>query len=104
MISCKFWWRNSVFRWPCLCATSFNDDVNIIADTGTGKLLGTPGLINGFGTVDYNTGRVTFKLNTEANNIKILYKVNKFTYSVYRTFDPNKLFVRPEYIRSDTRK
>ena len=81
-----------------------NDDVNIIADTGTGKLLGTPGLINGFGTVDYNTGRVTFKLNTEANNIKILYKVNKFTYSVYRTFDPNKLFVRPEYIRSDTRK
>lgn len=81
-----------------------NDDVNIIADTGTGKLLGTPGLINGFGTVDYNTGRVTFKLNTEANNIKILYRVNKFTYSVYRTFDVNKFFVRPEYIRSDTRK
>lgn len=81
-----------------------NDDVNIIADTGTGKLLGTPGLINGFGTVDYNTGRVTFKLNIEAESIKILYKVNKFTYSSYRTFSPTSFFVRPEYLRSDTRK
>ncbi len=81
-----------------------NGDTDIIGDTCTGRLLGTPGLINGYGTIDYNTGRITFKLNSEANSIKVVYKVNKFTYCVYRTFDVNKFFVNPNYIRSDIRK
>ena len=74
-----------------------NGDTDIIGDTCTGRLLGTPGLINGYGTIDYNTGRITFKLNSEANSIKVVYKVNKFTYCVYRTFDVNKFFVNPNY-------
>ena len=81
-----------------------NGDIDVIGDTGTGRLLGTPGLINGYGTIDYSTGHVTFKLNEEATSIKILYKVNKFTYSHYVQFDPTTFFVNPAYIRSDTRK
>ena len=39
-----------------------------------------------------------------AYSLKILYKVNKFTYSHYTNFDTSKLFVNPKYIRSDYRK
>lgn len=79
-------------------------DVEVLADTGSGQINGTPGLLNGQGTIDYSTGYVTFKLNTVPQTMKVMYTVNKLTYAVYSNFDTSKLFVRPEYIRSDTRK
>ncbi len=79
-------------------------DVEVLADTGSGQINGTPGLLNGQGTVDYSTGYVSFKLNVVPKTMKIMYTVNKFTYAVYSAFDTSKLFVRPEYIRSDYRK
>lgn len=79
-------------------------DVEVLADTGSGQINGTPGLLNGQGTIDYSTGYVSFKLNVVPQTMKVMYTVNKFTYAKYTTFDTSKLFVRPEYIRSDTRK
>ena len=81
-----------------------NGDEEIIADNGCGKLTGTPGLLNGWGTIDYDTGEISFSSNVDITSLKIMYKVNKFTYSHYVNFDTSKLFVRPEYIRSDNRK
>lgn len=79
-------------------------DVEVLADTGSGQINGTPGLLNGHGTIDYSTGYVSFKLNTVPTSMKIMYKINKFTYARYSDFDTAKFFVRPEYIRSDIRK
>lgn len=81
-----------------------NGDEDIIADNGTGKLSSTPGLLNGWGTIDYDTGLITFKTNIVPESMRILYKVNKFTYSHYINFDTSELYVRPEYIRSENRK
>lgn len=81
-----------------------NGDEDIIADNGSGKLSSTPGLLNGWGTIDYDTGLITFSSNIDITSLKIMYKVNKFTYSHYINFDTSKFFVRPEYIRSDNRK
>lgn len=79
-------------------------DKEILADTGSGNINGTPGLLNGQGTIDYSTGLVEFKLNIVPQSIKIMYKVNKFTYAKYVDFDTAEFFVRPEYIRSDIRR
>lgn len=79
-------------------------DVEVLADTGSGQINGTPGLLNGHGNIDYSTGYVSFKLNTVPSSMKIMYKINKFTYARYSDFDTAKFFVRPEYIRSDIRK
>ena len=81
-----------------------NSDEDIIADNGAGKLSSTPGLLNGWGTIDYDTGLITFSSNIDITSLKIMYKVNKFTYSHYINFDTSKFFVRPEFIRSDNRK
>lgn len=81
-----------------------NGDEDIIADNGSGKLTGTPGLLNGWGTIDYDTGLINFSANIDITSLKIMYKVNKFTYSHYVNFDTSKLFVNPQYIRSDNRK
>lgn len=81
-----------------------NGDEDIIADNGCGKLTGTPGLLNGWGTIDYDTGEISFSSNIDITSLKIIYKVNKFTYSHYINFDTSKLFVNPQYIRSDNRK
>lgn len=81
-----------------------NGDEDIIADNGAGKLSSTPGLLNGWGTIDYDTGLITFSSNIDITSLKIMYKVNKFTYSHYINFDTSKFFVRPEFIRSDNRK
>lgn len=81
-----------------------NGDEDIIADNGAGKLSSTPGLLNGWGTIDYDTGKIEFSSNIDITSLKIMYTVNKFTYSHYVNFDTSKLFVRPEYIRSDNRK
>lgn len=79
-------------------------DTELISDNGTGKLVGTPGILNGCGTIDYSTGLVSFKLNVIPASMKIMYKVNKFAYSNYVNFDPATLFVRPEYLRTNSRK
>lgn len=79
-------------------------DIEVLADTGSGTINGTPGLLNGHGTINYATGHVSFKLNIVPKSMKILYKVNKFTYARYQEFDTSKLFVRPEYLRADYRK
>ena len=81
-----------------------NGDEDIIADNGCGKLSGTPGILNGWGTIDYDTGEISFSTNIDITSVNIMYKVYKFTYSHYVNFDTTKLFVRPEYIRSDNRK
>lgn len=81
-----------------------NGDEDIIADNGSGKLTGTPGLLNGWGEIDYDTGEISFSSNIDITSLKIIYKVNKFTYSHYVNFDTAKLFVNPQYVRSDNRK
>ena len=81
-----------------------NGEVELLAVTGSGNINGTPGLLDGEGTIDYNTGFVSFKLNIIPETMKIMYKVNRFTYARYQDFDTSKLFVRPEFIRSDIRK
>lgn len=79
-------------------------DVEVLADTGSGQINGTPGLLNGHGSINYATGFVSFKLNVVPTSMKIMYKVNKFTYARYVSFDTDKLYVRPEFLRSDIRK
>ena len=81
-----------------------NGDEDIIADNGSGKLISTPNLLNGWGVIDYDTGRITFSSNIDITSLKIIYKVNKFTYSRYINFDTSKFFVNPQYLRSDNRK
>lgn len=81
-----------------------NGDEDIIADNGSGKLSSTPGLLNGWGTIDYDTGLITFTSNVDITSLKIMYTVNKFTYSHYVNFDTSKFFINPQYIRSDNRK
>lgn len=81
-----------------------NGDLDILSDTGTGSINGTPGLLNGNGIINYSTGQVSFTLNEVPKSMKIMYKVNKLTYARYFDFSVDKLFVRPEYIRSDIRK
>lgn len=84
-----------------------NGDTELLADTGSGYINSTPGLLDGHGTIDYSTGEVKFKLNMAPSNIKsmkIMYKVNKLTYAKYSEFDTAKLFVRPEYLKADYRK
>ena len=77
----------------------------IIGDNGSGKLLGTGNVLNGYGTIDYTTGEVNFKLNlVPYDNLKIMYKINEFNYARYVMFDYKTFFVRPEYIRSDDKK
>ena len=81
-----------------------NGDEDIIADDGCGKLNSTPGLLDTWGTIDYDTGLVTFKTTIRPTSLKIIYKVNKLTYSHYVGFDTNTFFVNPSFIRSDLRK
>jgi len=81
-----------------------NGDEEILADTGSGNINGTPGLLNGQGSIDYSTGHVQFKLNKIPTSIKIMFKVNKLTYSRYANFNNDEFFVRPEFIRNDNRK
>lgn len=79
-------------------------DIEVLADNGAGKITGTPGLLNGYGSINYETGYVKFKLNIVPTSMKISYVVNKLSYAHYVDFDINELFVRNEYIRNDTRK
>lgn len=79
-------------------------DEDIIADNGSGRLNSTPGLLNGWGSIDYSTGKVFFRTNVKPNTFKIMYKVNKLTYSHYINFDTSKLFVNPKYIKNNKRK
>lgn len=98
---------NSIKAYPIKPYSVFlyvNGDEDIIADNGAGRLSSTPGLLNGWGTIDYDTGLISFSSNIDITSLKIMYKVNKFTYANYINFDPAKFFVRPEYIRSDNRK
>ena len=81
-----------------------NGDEDIIADNGSGRLNSTPGLLDGWGTIDYDTGSVSFKTTIEPSMMKIMYTVNKLTYSHYVNFDSSKFFINPQYIRSDIRK
>ena len=79
-------------------------DEDIIADNGSGRLNSTPGLLNGWGSIDYNTGKVSFRTNILPESFKIMYKINKLTYSHYINFDTSKLFVNPKYIKNNNRK
>lgn len=79
-------------------------DEDIIADNGSGRLNSTPGLLNGWGSIDYNTGKISFRTNILPESFKIMYKINKLTYSHYINFDTSKLFVNPKYIKNNNRK
>jgi len=82
-----------------------NGDEEILSDTGSGRIQGTPGVLNGFGNIDYSTGWVKFKLNEIPKApLKIMYRVNKLTYANYITFDTNTFFVRPEYVKTEYRR
>lgn len=80
-----------------------NGDEYIINDNGSGKLNGTNNILNGYGNIDYSTGKINFKLNIIPSSIRILYRINKLTYAVYETFDTNEFFVKPEYLRYTNR-
>lgn len=81
-----------------------NGDQEIIADNGSGKLSSTPGLLDGWGTIDYDTGFISFKTNIVPHSMRIIYKVNKITYAHYVNFDTNTFFVNPQYLRNNNRK
>ena len=88
----------SLFIW-------INGDREMLSDTGSGRIQGTPGILNGSGSIDYETGQVSFTLNMVPEQpLKILYAINKLAYTNYLTFNPAELFVRPEYIRNENRK
>ena len=81
-----------------------NGDEAVAADDGSGKINGTSGLLNGYGSIDYSTGKIMFTTNEIPTSVRVSYKVNKFTYANYVPFELDKLFVRNEYIRNDYRK
>lgn len=84
--------------------TTSNEE-EILSDTGTGRIHGTNNILNGFGTIDYTTGHISFKLNVSSEApLKIIYKVNRLTYTRYNSFNPQTFFVRPEYIRNTNLK
>ena len=82
-----------------------NGDREILNDTGTGRIGGTAGLLDGQGSIDYSTGLVTFKLNTiPTQSLKIIYKVNQLTYATFTSLDTTKFFVVPRYIKGEFMK
>lgn len=74
----------------------------ILHDTGTGYITGSEGALAQFGTIDYSTGKVKFKLLEKPNSIKIVYYKNTVAMARYNQFDVNKFYTQPQFIRYQT--
>lgn len=78
-----------------------NVDKYVIHDTGKGILLGASGILNGPGSIDYDTGHVKFKVNSpaEISDIKIVYYKNTIAMARYTPFDTDKFYTQPQFLR-----
>ena len=78
-----------------------NTDEYVIHDNGSGTLVGTPGILSGYGSIDYATGEVNFTIaeGVELSSLKIVYYKNVITMARYTYFDPEKFYTQPQFLK-----
>lgn len=82
-----------------------DSDKYILHDTGYGNILGTSGILDGPGSIDYATGHIKFKLTTVPNiSTKIVYNKNTIAMARYTPFDTNKFYTQPQFLRDSSAK
>ena len=84
-----------------------NTDSYVIHDNGTGVLVSSPGVLTTYGSIDYATGHVSFKINDGVvlnGPLKVIYQKNVITMARYQYFDPNKFYTQPQFIRDNANR
>lgn len=76
-----------------------NTDEYIIHDNGNGILIGSPGILDGYGTIDYTTGHITFTTTFTPMSMRIMYQKNVVTMARYYSFNPDKFYTMPQFLR-----
>ena len=75
-------------------------DKYMLQDTGKGVILGSSGILDGPGYIDYKTGHVKFKLTEKIDNpLKIVYYKNTIAMARYVPFNPETFYTQPQFIR-----
>ena len=74
-------------------------DRYVLHDNGSGIITGSPGILNGYGSVDYSTGHIKFSLNEPYTNLKVVYFRNQIAMARYNPFTPDKFFTQPQFLR-----
>ena len=78
-------------------------DRYVIHDNGYGKIVGSEGVLNGTGSINYATGKVEFKLNIKpVADMKIIYYKNVIAMARYYSFDTDKFYTQPQFLRMQT--
>lgn len=79
-----------------------NVDEYVIHDNGSGTLVGSPGVLSGYGSIDYATGEVRFTIAEGielANSMKIIYYKNVITMARYYYFNTEKFYTQPQFLK-----
>ena len=80
-------------------------DKYILHDTGYGNILGSAGILDGPGIIDYSTGHIKFKLTAVQNlDVKIVYNKNTIAMARYTPFSTDKFYTQPQFLRDSSAK
>lgn len=75
-------------------------DKAVVHDNGDGRIVGTNDALDGYGAIDYETGRVSFKLKEKPQSpLKVIYYKNVVTMARYTQFDPDKFYTQAQFLR-----
>lgn len=76
-------------------------DRYVIHDDGYGRIVGSSAILNGTGSIDYTTGKIEFTLTAKptSDTMKIVYYKNVIAMARYYTFDTDKFYTQPQFLR-----
>lgn len=85
---------------PGSVSISFENGQYVAADNTSGRLVDSQGLLNGMGTIDYNTAKITFETNISLTSpMTIYFRKNNVTMAKYYNLSPTKFNVSNESIK-----
>ena len=75
-------------------------DKYVIHDNGNGILMGSPGILDGYGSINYSTGHVRFKtMFTPMTPLKVIYYKNVISMARYQPLNPVMFYTQPQFLR-----